>query len=594
MNQVAKTKKIFDGRYEIISIVGRGARSVVYHARPLSTPSSSVAIKVLVDNKGKNPSAERLRREALAMVSCRHKYIARLDDFHSVGSLCYLSMEYCPESDLRKYCSDKGGKLDLSQAERFLKQTIEGIAFVHKAGILHRDIKPENILVVNDREIRITDFGVALLPNEQCSIADLQSGVGTMNYMAPEILEGKSADARSDVYAIGVVFYEMLSGLNPFDNAHLAEQIAARMDNRISPLRTVAPHIPEYLAEVIGKAIKFNQLDRYQTAEEMLQDLLEKRSSFFEKNINKSKRKASGEHQQQKRNRASQADRKAATEQKIVDISNSSEKSGISSNPEYQNPVPEEVEQHEQASQKSPEKGGLGDAILAEAIDSQKANFMTTDKKDTISEQETKAFEHPSFKKTVSLDRKSVEKFRAQTPTPKTKKKPEFVKDLKTSLILAVAVILCLIVIVPGAKETLFGLANKHLGISLASNSQKSPIPLYAGGELSFPALPSGLYSGNIDGLIPGQNYPISLVSFAEQDKLAVLVGLEGWTPVVISPRATLAGNTGSAAKPLRVASNGFILDLTGQNVDGEVFGYFRNVMTGTQGEWRVKPARRG
>src|SRR4051794_32902051 len=129
-----KTRKIFDNRYEILAIDGRGSGSVVYHARHISAPSSEVALKVLVDQKNETQNSDRLRKEALAMVSCRHRHVLRIDDFHSVGSLCYLCLEYAPESDLRKYVTKMGGKLGASQAELFMSQAAEALSFIHKSG----------------------------------------------------------------------------------------------------------------------------------------------------------------------------------------------------------------------------------------------------------------------------------------------------------------------------------------------------------------------------------------------------------------------------------------------------------------------------
>jgi hypothetical protein len=116
-----KKRKIFDGRYEVISIVGRGIDSVVYHARHLSGAQQEVALKVLVNNKPKSSMTERLRKEALTLVSCRHKYVVRLDDFHSVADLCYLSMEYAALGDLRKYITAQGTPLSPELGAEFLR-----------------------------------------------------------------------------------------------------------------------------------------------------------------------------------------------------------------------------------------------------------------------------------------------------------------------------------------------------------------------------------------------------------------------------------------------------------------------------------------
>lgn len=278
MALAGKKRKIFDGRYEILSIVGRGACSVVYHARHAVAPSSEVALKVLLNEKDQKANGEKLRKEALAMVSSRHKYVVRLDDFHSVGELCYLSMEYAPESDLRKYSAKSGSKLHPVQAELFLLQIAEALAFIHRAGIVHRDLKPDNILVVSPKEIRLADFGVAVLPGEKSSLAELQKGVGTMDYMAPEVLEGKNYDLLSDIYALGVTFYELLTGKHPFANAPLVEQLNIRKDGKFPHLRDLAPNVPSYLANVIMQAMSYEPSARFPSTKELAQALLVNRA----------------------------------------------------------------------------------------------------------------------------------------------------------------------------------------------------------------------------------------------------------------------------------------------------------------------------
>lgn len=200
-----------------------------------SPPHSEVALKVLVDHKGKTKNSDKLRKEALALLSCKHANVLRLDDFYSIGNLCYLSLEYAPESDLRKYVAKMGGRLGASQGELFLSQSSAALGTVHTQGLIHRDIKPDNILVINHREVRLCDFGIALLPGEESSLEELQAGVGTMSYMSPEILEGKSYDNRADIYALGLSMYEMLSGTHPFENAPLMRQLEIREDRNIAP-----------------------------------------------------------------------------------------------------------------------------------------------------------------------------------------------------------------------------------------------------------------------------------------------------------------------------------------------------------------------
>jgi serine/threonine protein kinase len=290
MSAAPKTKKIFDGRFEILGIVGRGARSVVYHARHALVPATEVAIKVLVDStKGAAKPGEnlhdKLRKEALAMVSARHRYVVRIDDFHTIDALCYLSMEYAPHGDLKKYLKTSGHtKLPLPQAETFLRQSTEALAFVHKSGIRHRDIKPENILVMHDEEIRLADFGVAVLPGEAFSIDELQAGVGTLAYMAPEVLEGREYTEQSDLYSLGVTFYELISGQHPFAHVPLFQQFELRKSGNIPDLKELEPNVSVALNQAIMGCLEFDPSMRIQSAAQIVRLLAgESFASVFKK-----------------------------------------------------------------------------------------------------------------------------------------------------------------------------------------------------------------------------------------------------------------------------------------------------------------------
>lgn len=269
-----KKRKVFDKRFEILSVIGRGAGSVVYHARHIDESQEEVALKVILKTPKENSPSALLRKEALALVSSRHKYVIRLDDFHSLGDLCYLTMELAKKGDLRQYLKNKQGKLSPVQTELFLLQAAEALDFIHKAGILHRDIKPENLLVIDDRNIRIADFGIAMLPGEKSSFEELQAGVGTLDYLSPEVLEGKSFDKRADLYALGISFYELLSGKHPFAEGPLAEQLEIRRDGAFTPIAELEPEAPAHLLSAISRLLRFAPEDRFQSATELIQALV--------------------------------------------------------------------------------------------------------------------------------------------------------------------------------------------------------------------------------------------------------------------------------------------------------------------------------
>lgn len=265
MTEQAKKKKVFDGRYEILGIVGRGRKSVVYRAKNIVDGGPEVALKVLIsDPKEVSSTRDKLRKEALAMVSSHHKFVVRLDDFHSVGDLSYLSMEFAPESDLRKYVNKSDGKLSEDLAKRFLTQAAKALDYIHSVGIIHRDIKPDNILVMNDQEIRIGDFGLALLPGDTQSPDEYQNAVGTMDYMAPELLEGRPCSIRTDLYALGVSFIELVTGKQPFSNTSISKQDEVRRS-----IQNIEG-LPASVRDILLALVQYEPTDRPKNAKELL------------------------------------------------------------------------------------------------------------------------------------------------------------------------------------------------------------------------------------------------------------------------------------------------------------------------------------
>lgn len=622
--QTAKTKKVFDGRYEILSIVGRGARSVVYRAKHISSPNSEVALKVLIDQKGKNPSAERLRREALAMVSCRHRYVARLDDFHSVGSLCYLAMEFAPESDLRNFVGKHGGKLSVEQAERFLKQSAEGIAFIHRAGIIHRDIKPENILVMNDKEVRITDFGVALLPGEECSIADLQSGVGTMNYMAPEILEGRPADQRSDLYALGVVFYELLSGQNPFQGSPLAKQIDVRKSENFPSLNQLDPQIPKYLSDLILQCMHYDLDQRFNSCDELLANLLNQKSDNFSReqksnrskptrpktnNIHKRSRKLTNKPEnKENQDLFDEFDRLLADDAtsevpstKGLDTTQAEErtKSTVTKNQSRVEAtiVPEMEDDNESLLANSDEmqmEGGNSSKLSSKKSPATADKAMhgiesNSEMEDSIEEDEDdvhKLAQHISSDSSIEDEIEDDDSiYYAKEKHPQSNRSSSSNNKGYGALIIAG---LLLLVFIPGLRNSIFGAFSSGISSLKFWESSSIELPTVTATDITFPNLPEGVFSGSLEGVLPGKSVPLTLISFAEQGKLVILLGIEGWTPVVADLEELISK---SESKMLKVNSNGILLEMKAEVNSGKIVGYFSNLINGSQGQWSVEPA---
>jgi len=624
MALASRKRKLFDDRYEILSIVGRGSRSVVYHARLLSDSSSEVALKVLLDQKDHVSNSEKLRKEALAMVSSRHRYVVRLDDFHSVGALCYLSMEFAPESDLRKYVTKNGGKLDIKRAETFLMQSAKALAFIHKSGILHRDIKPDNLLVISDHEIRIADFGVALLPGETSSIEELQRGIGTMNYMPPEVLQSAKIDRTSDLYSLAVTFYEMLSNKHPFEDAPLARQLEIRQDKNIPDLRTLRSDIPEYLSDALKKAMSFNPADRYSTAELLIEAIVESRPAATPATAHKAKKKLLPAKKSRHSLKKEPVPKSAQNLQKKVPAK-APQKSTARPLPDK----PEQLTQNKPRDQKhSPQrktpdshvakdiKPGTGPAPVpatrkvtsptpannAPVLEHKKEikNNLSADNPAVYKEKKDakplKKQHDYSADETVVIKQEDIKaKKLKNSDLKKTASSQNFLdryiphSKRKKLVITGLLTFAVLYFVLPAFRSSDSPVIPADDFLPAEHQELATFIPAYEGQPLSFPDLPAGLYEGTITGLQPGATTDLSIVSLPETQELIIVTGIEGWMPTISSTGQPLSLET-DVKLPLRVSSSGFVLDFTGEVLDDEIIGFFRNIITGDTGQWSIKP----
>lgn len=626
MAQPGKTRKVFDGRYEILSIVGRGASSVVYRARYVTPPHADLALKVLLFRKDRGLNIDRLRKEALAMVSSRHRYVIRLDDFHSVDKLCYLAMEYAPESDLRAFVAKQGGRLPFLQAERFLMQISEALGFMHQSGIVHRDVKPDNLLVINPRQIRLGDFGVATLPGEESSLEELKSGVGTMEYMPPEVFEGSTCDSRSDVYSLGLTFYEVISGSNPFAGAPLAEVLKIRRPNNFPHLLDVAPDTPPYLGGIIMRCLAYDRNARFDSGQDLLTALIAEKSRADQPKAPQVKRPgapavtsaptpadpltaakpalAPGAASSKKNKRRRDESRRVTTPLERSNPAStprpgetsSTVKSLNTSGPPYsgdsskrmmpfqpsrkvpaQTPTPPE-------SNASPPSQDHSNATAGEAPLPPKADTPRIDKM-------TRAPDNPPTRPQADLlrpvDRRSSGK--TLSPPREMQSVPDKLtrhgtKTARKAIFWAlVFTLIALFALDYGLKLA----TGRGVTQRLSETPQKENLlaPAVPTDDLSFPDLPAGLFFGAVSGLIPGQDHTLSILSRPDASELIVIINIEGWQPLRVLRDA-------QAGKELLVRGNGFVISFKASRQGTALSGEFNELVSGRRGTWSLKPAR--
>lgn len=259
-------------RYEIIRVIGDGGMSRVYLAHDVIL-DRDVAIKVLhYDFANEEELKKRFQREALSATSLTHPHIVNIFDVGQEDEHHYLVMEYIAGKTLKDYINTHGA-LSAEHAVSVMQQLVSGISHAHHNNIVHRDIKPQNVLMNGDDDVKITDFGIAMALNSTVH-TKTNSVIGTVHYLSPEQARGGMATKRSDIYSLGIVFYELLTGELPF-SAETAVAIALKHLQEETPsVRDRFPEIPQSVENVILKATAKDSTYRYATADEMYDDLL--------------------------------------------------------------------------------------------------------------------------------------------------------------------------------------------------------------------------------------------------------------------------------------------------------------------------------
>ncbi len=268
---IEKGQKIND-RYEIIKSIGEGGMANVYLAYD-TILDRRVAIKVLRgDLSNDEKFVRRFQREALSASSLSHPNIVEMYDVGEDNGIYYIVMEYIEGVTLKQLIK-KRGALTLSEAIDIMLQITDGISQAHDSYIIHRDLKPQNIMIKEDGTIKITDFGIAMALNST-QLTQTNSVMGSVHYLPPEQASGKGSTIRSDIYSMGILFYEILTGSLPFKGENAVEIALKQMRDEIPSVRKKNPAIPQSVENVIIKATAKNPKNRYSDSKEMHADLL--------------------------------------------------------------------------------------------------------------------------------------------------------------------------------------------------------------------------------------------------------------------------------------------------------------------------------
>ena len=268
---LSKGQKIND-RYEIIKSIGEGGMANVYLAQD-TILDRKVAIKVLRgDLSSDDKFIRRFQREALSVSNLSHPNIVEIYDVGEEDGGHYIVMEYIEGKTLKQLLK-KRGSLTLTEVIDIMTQLTDGISHAHESYIIHRDIKPQNIMIEDDGRIKITDFGIAMALNAT-QLTQTNSVMGSVHYLPPEQASGKSATVKSDIYSLGIMMYELLTGNVPFKGDNAVEIALKHMKDKIPSVRKQNPAIPQSVENIILKATAKNPRNRYDTAAEMHEDLL--------------------------------------------------------------------------------------------------------------------------------------------------------------------------------------------------------------------------------------------------------------------------------------------------------------------------------
>lgn len=262
------TGKRLDGRYEIQELIGVGGMAMVYRAHDI-IDDKTVAIKILKDEFiGNEEFIRRFKNETKAIAVLSHKNIVKVFDVSFGDRIQYIVMEYIDGITLKEYINHQH-EIPWKEAVHFTVQILQALQHAHSKGIVHRDVKPQNIMLLQDGSIKVTDFGIARFSNTEPRTMTGKA-IGSVHYIAPEQARGDVTDGKADIYSVGVMLYEMLTGTLPFEAESAVSVAIMQLQNDPKPLREINDKIPEGLEEITLKAMRKDPKQRYASADEML------------------------------------------------------------------------------------------------------------------------------------------------------------------------------------------------------------------------------------------------------------------------------------------------------------------------------------
>ena len=270
--------RTLDGLYAVRELIGTGGMANVYKAVVVGENGpvpvgTVVAVKVLRQELMHDPDlVRRFKNESKAISLLNHPNIVKVYDVSVSETLQYIVMEYVDGMTLREYLNERGGKLTSRETVHFISQILKALDHAHRNGVVHRDIKPQNIMLLDNGQLRMMDFGIARISRAENQLSGGKA-MGSVHYISPEQAKGDETDFTSDLYSVGVMMYEMLSGHLPFDADDVVEVAIKQISDQPRSLRELAPWVPVGLVEITERAMAKRPENRYKSAAEMLEAL---------------------------------------------------------------------------------------------------------------------------------------------------------------------------------------------------------------------------------------------------------------------------------------------------------------------------------